>query len=136
MHTPIHIQRLGTESVTGFNFATYEEHFQILDFYPVRLAKDFTKLDIDSGDLNVPVESKLSWLQKDLIMEISEPDIGRGEIKSSTKENPNLVGSSRVRAIQRCHCNGTKVAPCSRNHVMSIRHTDFNVKPQWHCRGL
>ncbi|CAH8649041.1 unnamed protein product [Schistosoma curassoni] len=63
--------------------------------------------DTDSGDLNVPVESKLSWLQKDLIMEISEvePDTGRGEIKSSTKENPNLVGSSRVRAIQRCHCS-------------------------------
>ncbi|CAH8629898.1 unnamed protein product [Schistosoma intercalatum] len=63
--------------------------------------------DTDYGDLNVPVESKLSWLQKDLIMEISEvePDTGRGEIKSSTKENPNLVGSSRVRAIQRCHCS-------------------------------
>ncbi|CAI2733825.1 unnamed protein product [Schistosoma spindalis] len=63
--------------------------------------------DTVSGDLNVPVESKLSWLQEDLIMEISEvePDTGRGEIKPSTKENPNLLSSSNIRAIQQCHCS-------------------------------
>ncbi|CAH8668360.1 unnamed protein product [Schistosoma rodhaini] len=63
--------------------------------------------DTVSGDLNVPVESKLSWLQEDLIAEISEvePDTSRGEIKSSTKENPNLVASSNVRAVQQCHCS-------------------------------
>ncbi|CAH8577030.1 unnamed protein product [Schistosoma turkestanicum] len=64
-------------------------------------------VDEVSGDMSVPVEKNLSWLQKDLLLEISEiePDTSHGVIKPSTRENPNLVGSSSIRMVQKCNCS-------------------------------
>ncbi|KAH8866022.1 hypothetical protein KSF78_0003314 [Schistosoma japonicum] len=74
----------------------------------LKLITDNSSLcDTVTGDLNVPVKSKLSQLQKELLWEVSqaEPAIDHGKIKPSSKEDPNLVSCSDIRSVQMCHCS-------------------------------